>query len=151
MHITIRSHTCLSVGSRLHNISQPPWLTAVSRSLSLSNPCLSLSNLRITSLCLMKPTRQICSTAYRDQNPGTRPPTAAACATTRGQRLLELSHARRFSTPSLDLSHTRRQDGLVVHRSTWPENLVVIRRCTCHHAPLGFLASPPCANELRML
>ena len=32
VHITIRSHTCLSAGSRFHSISQPPWLTAVSRS-----------------------------------------------------------------------------------------------------------------------
>ena len=32
VHITVRSHTCLSAGSRLHSISQPPWLTAVSRS-----------------------------------------------------------------------------------------------------------------------
>ena len=32
VHITIRNHTCLSAGSRLHSISQPPWLTAVSRS-----------------------------------------------------------------------------------------------------------------------
>ena len=32
VHITVRSHTCLSVGSRLHSISQPPWLTAVSKS-----------------------------------------------------------------------------------------------------------------------
>ena len=93
MHTAIRSHTCLSVGSRLHSISQPPWLTAVSRSLSPSNPCLSLSNLCTTSLRLMKPTRQTCTMAYRDQNPGTRPPTVAARATMRGQRLLELSHA----------------------------------------------------------
>ena len=32
VHITVRSHTCLSTASRLHSISQPPWLTAVSRS-----------------------------------------------------------------------------------------------------------------------
>ena len=32
VHITIRSHTCLSAGSRLHGISQPPWLCAVSKS-----------------------------------------------------------------------------------------------------------------------
>ena len=93
VHTAIRSHTCLFTRSRLHSISQPPWLTAVSRSSSPSNPCLSLSNLCTTSLHLMKPTRQTCSTAYRNQNPGTRPPTAAARATTRGQRLLELSHA----------------------------------------------------------
>ena len=32
VHITIRSHTCLSAGSRLHGISQPPWLYVVSKS-----------------------------------------------------------------------------------------------------------------------
>ena len=32
VHITIRSHTCLSAGSRLHGILQPPWLCAVSKS-----------------------------------------------------------------------------------------------------------------------
>ena len=31
MHIIIRSRTCLSAGSRLHGISQPPWLCAVSK------------------------------------------------------------------------------------------------------------------------
>ena len=40
MHTAIRSHTCLSAGSRLHSISQSPWLTAVSRSSTPSNPCL---------------------------------------------------------------------------------------------------------------
>ena len=92
VHIAIRSHTCLSAGSRLHSISQPPWLTVVSRSSSPSNPCLSLSDLCTSKLRLMKPTRQTCSTAYHDQNPGTRPPTAAARTITCGQRLLELSH-----------------------------------------------------------
>ena len=32
VHTAIRSHTCLSAGSGLHSISQPLWLTAVSRS-----------------------------------------------------------------------------------------------------------------------
>ena len=32
VHITIRSHTCLFAGSRLHGILQPPWLCAVSKS-----------------------------------------------------------------------------------------------------------------------
>ena len=59
MHTAIRSHTCLSAGSRLYSIS------------SLSNLCLSLSNLCTTNLRLMKPTRQTYSMAYRDQNPGT--------------------------------------------------------------------------------
>ena len=93
VHTTIRSHTCLSAGSRLHGILQPPWLTTVSRSSSPSNACLSLSNLCTSSLHLIKPTRQKCSTAYREQNPGTRPPTTATHTTTREQQLLELSHA----------------------------------------------------------
>ena len=32
VHITIRRHTCLSTGSRLHSMSQPPSLCAVSKS-----------------------------------------------------------------------------------------------------------------------
>ena len=43
--------------------------------------------------------------------------------------------------------HTRRHDGLLVHRFTWPENLVVNRCRTRLHAPPGFLSSPPCAGE----
>ena len=31
VHIIIRSHICLFAGSRLHGISQPPWLCAVSK------------------------------------------------------------------------------------------------------------------------
>ena len=93
VHITVRSHTCLSARSRLHSISQPPWLTTVSRSSSPSNPCLSLSDLHKSKPRLTKPTPQTCSPAHRDQNPGTRPPTAAARATTRGQWLIELSRA----------------------------------------------------------
>jgi len=93
VHTANRSHTCLFAGSRPHSILQPPWLPAVSKSSSPSNPCLSLSDLRKSKPRLTKPTPQTCSTAYRDQNPGTRPPTAAARATTRGQWLLELSQA----------------------------------------------------------
>ena len=43
--------------------------------------------------------------------------------------------------------HTRRHDGLLVHRFTWPENLVVKRCRTRLHAPPGFLTSPPRAGE----
>ena len=93
VHTAIRSHTCLSAGSRLHSTSQLPWLTAVSRSSSPSNPCLSLSDLRKSKSRLTKPTPQMCSPAYPDQNPGTRPPTAATRPTTRGQLLRRISHA----------------------------------------------------------
>ena len=42
LHTIIRSHTRLATASRLHGISQLPWLTAVSRSSSPSNPCLPI-------------------------------------------------------------------------------------------------------------
>ena len=61
VHTALRSHTYLSAGSRLHSISQPSWLTAVSSSSSPSNPCLSQSDLRTSSLRLSKPTPQTCS------------------------------------------------------------------------------------------
>ena len=48
----------------------------------------------------------------------------------------------RFLTSRSSSWSTRRPDGLVVHRSTWPENLVVIRRRTRLHEPPGFPASP---------
>ena len=141
VHTTIWSHTCLSAGSRLHGISQPPWLCAVSKSNKPSKPWLNLSYLCTSSFCLIKPTRQTCSTAYHDQNPGTRPSTKAACATTHDNGSWN-SHTRRrrFLTLSSDLSHTRHQDGLIVPQSTWSENLVIIRRYTRQHALLGYLS-----------
>ena len=45
----------------------------------------------------------------------------------------------RFLTSRTSSWYMRCLDGLFVHRSTWPENLVVIRRRTRLHAPLGFL------------
>ena len=54
----------------------------------------------------------------------------------------------RFLTSRSSSWSTRRPDGLVVHRSTWPENLVVIRRGTRPHAPPGFPASPSRAGGL---
>ena len=145
MHITIKSHTCLSVGSRFHSISQLPWLTTVSRSSSPSNPCLSLSNLCTLSLRLMKPTRQTCSTAYRDQNPGTWPPTAVARATTRRQRLLELSHV----PPQILDSQFRYQSHALPRRPFHPP-IYLAWESSGHmtlHAPPRFLAFPLRAGE----
>ena len=39
MHTTIRGHTCFFVGSRLHCISQPSWLSAVSKIHKLKQNC----------------------------------------------------------------------------------------------------------------
>ena len=93
----------------------------------LSNSCLSLSDLCTLSLCLTKLTRQTRSMAYRNQSPRIRPPTNYH------------TRRRRFSTPRSDLSHTRHQDGLVVPRSTWPKNLVILRTYTRHRV---FISSP---------
>ena len=103
-----------------------------------SNSCLSLSDLCTLSLCLMKLTRQTCSTAYRDQNPGIRPPTAVACATTRGQRLLELSHA----PPKILDSQLGSQSHTPPRRPCRPpiyllENLLILRTHTRLHALLS--------------
>ena len=59
-----------------------------------------------------------------------------------------LTRCLRFLTSRPSSWYTRRPDGLFVHRSTWPENLVVIRRHTHLHAPPGFPVSPSCAGGL---
>ena len=89
MHITIRSHTFVCWTPR--HLATTMALCCV-KIQQPSNPCLSLSDMCTSSLRLMIPTRQRCSTAYRNQNPRTQKATKAARATTHGQRLLELSH-----------------------------------------------------------
>ena len=145
MHITVKSHTYLSAGSRLHSISQPPWLTVVSRSSSPSNLCLSLSDLCTSSLCLSKPTPQTYSSASREENPEIRSTVSYPRAAISSEK--STTRRLRFLTSRSSSWYMRRPDGLVVHRSTWPENLVVIRRCMRYHAPPGFLAAPPRAGE----
>ena len=53
-----------------------------------------------------------------------------------------LTRHLRFLTSRSSSWSTRHPDGLVVHRSTSLENLVVIRRRTRLHSPPGFSASP---------
>ena len=59
-----------------------------------------------------------------------------------------LTRHLRFLTSRSSSWSTRRPDGLVVHRSTSTENLVVIRRRMRLHAPPGFPASPSRAGGL---
>ena len=146
LHITVRSHTCLSAGSRLHSISQPPWLTAVSKSSSPSNPCLSLSDLCTLSLRLSKPTPQTCSSASREENPKIRSTESYPRATVSSEK--STTRCLRFLTSRSSSWYTRHPDGLVFHQSTWLENLVVIRRYMRHPTPPGFLASPLRAGGL---
>ena len=148
VHITVRSHTCLSTGSRLHNISQLPWLTAVFRSSSPSNLCLSLSDLCTSSLYLSKSTTQTCSSAFREENPEIRSTESYPRAAVSPEK--STTRRLRFLTSRSSSWYTHRPNGLVIHRSTWPENLVVIRRCTRLHAPPGSMASPSRAGGLSM-
>ena len=111
--------------------------------------CDLISNLCTTSLHLMKPTKQTCSTTYHDQNLGTWPPTAAARAITREQRLLELSHA----PPQILDSQLRSQSHALPRRPCRPPIYLAWESGghTKLHASPGFLASPSRANEHRML
>ena len=58
-----------------------------------------------------------------------------------------LTRRLKFLTSRSSSWYTRRPEGLIVHRSTWPENLVVIQRRTRLHVPPGFPASPSRAGE----
>ena len=108
-----------------------------------SNLCLFLSDLCTSSLCLMKLTRQTHSTAYRDQTQESdlqRQPNAPPRMNNSSWNYH--THRRRFSTPSSDLSHMRRQDGLVIPRSTWIENMVILQTYTHRRV----FVSSPCAG-----
>ena len=109
-----------------------------------SKSWLNLSNLCTTSLRLMKPTRETCFTAYRDQNPRTQPPMTATRATTRGQWLLELSQA----PPQILDSQPRSQSHALPRRPCRPPIYLTWESGghTTLHAPPGFMAAPPCAD-----
>ena len=146
VHITVICHTCLSAGSRLHSILQPPWLTAVSRSSSPSNLCLSLSDLCTSSLRLLKPTPQTCSLASREENPEIRSTESKPRAADSFEK--SLTRRLRFLTSRSSSWYTRRPEGLHVHRSSEPETPALIRPYTRPHTPLGFLASSSRAGSL---
>ena len=93
MHCTNSQCPLLNFRSRLYGITQPPWLTTVSRSSSPSNLCLSLSNLCKSRIHLMKPTTQMCSTAFCNQNPGSWSPQEFAHATTCRPKFQHSLHA----------------------------------------------------------
>ena len=92
------------------------------------------SNLRLT-----KPTTQMCFSAYLNQNPRNSSPSTAVCADIG----FGSPHTRHqgFLTPWSDSGYTCRHVGLIVCRSTKPENLALIWCCTGPHAPLGVHAT----------
>ena len=104
---------------------------------------LNFSNLCKSTLHLMKPTTNMWSMASQNPNPKSWSPLEFSRALTCRNKLwkIPMRHLR-FMTFRSSSSYTRRHDSLLVHRSTWPKNLVVNRYCTRLHAPPGFLTSP---------
>ena len=148
VHTAIRSHTCLSAGSGLHSISQPLWLTAVSRSSNQASRDLTYQICANPSFaCRNQPHRRASrpparKTQKSDQPKSTHVPPRAAVSFKKSPTC-----RFRFLTSRSSSWYTRRPDGLAVHRSTWLENLVVIQRCTRHlgfwlllHAPVNLHA-----------
>ena len=106
-----------------------------------AKPWLNSSDLCKSLLRLMKPTPQTCFTTSRERNPKTWPPTVAARTTTRGQRLLELSHL----SPQILNSQPRSQSHALPRRPCHPP-IYLVWESGGHmtlHAPPGFLAAPP--------
>ena len=141
VHITIRSHTCLFTGSRLHDILQPPWLCAMSKS---NNQAICVSPYQICAHQAFawwnqQDKRASQHIATKTQELNLQWQLHAPTHVDNGSWNFH-THCWRFSTPSSDLSHMRCQDGLVVPWSTWAENLVIIRRHTHPHAPPGYLS-----------
>ena len=57
-------------------------------------------------------------------------------------------HCHDFLMCSSSIGNTHRPIGHVDHRFAYGRNMVYNRCCTCLHAPPGFLASPPCADNI---
>ena len=117
VHITIRSHTCLSAGSRFHSISQPPWLTAMSRSSNQASRDLTYQICANPSFsCQNQPHRRAPrSPARKTQKSGKPKPSHApprAAVSFRKSPPCRL----RFLTSKSSSWFTRCPDGLVVHR-----------------------------------
>ena len=151
VHITIRSHTCLFAGSRLHGILQPSWLCAVSKS---NNQAICASPYQICAyqdfVCWNQPHRRaprplVRKTQKSGQPKSTQVPPHAAVSFGKSP-----TRRLRFLTSRLSFRYTCRPDSLLVHRSTEPETPALIWPYTRPHAPLGFLASPSRAGGLSM-
>ena len=134
MHTTIRSHTCFSTGSKLHDISQPPWLSAVSKIHKLkqshdltlqicANPCFAWWN--------QHHRRAPRPSATKSQKLGpqqkSHAPTCAASSSRMSPRTIKNLEIQ------LDHSHTRRHVGLIAWWSAKPEKFGRLSRS---HAPI---------------
>ena len=133
MHTIIRSHTCFSAGSRLHHISQPLWLSAVSKIHGLkqshdlnfqicANPSFAWWNQH--NRCAPRPPVTKTQKLGPQQKPHASPLTINNYRTS--------SRAAKISRPRLDHGHTRRLVGLIARRSAKPKK----SNCLSHlHMP----------------
>ena len=133
IHTTIRSHTCFSVGSRLHCISQPLWLSAVSKIHRLkqsrdltfqicANPSFAWWNQH--NRCAPRPPVTKTQKLGPQQKPHASPLTINNYRTS--------SRAAKISRPRLDHGHTRHLVGLIARRSAKPKK----SNCLSHlHMP----------------
>ena len=119
VHITIRSHTCLSAGSRLHSISQVPWLIAVSRSLNQASRDLTYQICANPSFsCQNQPHRRAPRPPARKTQKSSQPKSTHAPLRAVVSFGKSPTRRLRFLTSRSSSWYTRRPDGLVVHRST---------------------------------
>ena len=116
VHITVRSHTCLSTGYRLHSISQPPWLTAVSRS---SSQAIRVSPYQIYAhqafACRNQHNRRAPRPPARKTQKSGQPKANHALPRAADSSGKSTTRRLRFLTSRSSSWSTRRPDGLVVH------------------------------------
>ena len=135
--------TCLFAGSRLHSISQPPWLTTMSRSSNQASRDLTYQICTNPSFaCRNQPHRRAPRPLARKTQKSSQPKSTHAPPHTTVSFGKSPTRRLRFLTSRSSSWYTRCPDGLLVHRFTELETPAHIRPYTRLHAPLGFLASP---------
>ena len=116
VHTTIRSHTCFSAGSRLHGISQPPWLCAVSK---FNNQAIRASPYQICAhqafACRNRPHRRVPRSPARKTQKFGQPKVNHALPRTAVSSGKSTTCRLRFLTSRSSSWSTCRPDGLVVH------------------------------------
>ena len=119
VHTAIRSHTYLFAGSRLHSISQPSWLTAVSRSQAQA---IRVSPNQICAhqafACRNRSHRRAPRPPARKTQKSGQPKASHAPPRAAVSSEKSLTRCLRFLTSRSSSWSTHRPYGLVVHRST---------------------------------
>ena len=94
-------------------------------------PCLSLSNLCLSSLCLLKPTLQASSSVSHKKNPETRQLISTVCSSTGSLEFRTIKHMSLYDSHSQILIWMASlSSDLQNHQS-----MVITLCCTCLHSP----------------